>query len=97
MCHHEVDFGVPAEWHYFATSDGKGPCDGVGGTVKRLAARTSLQRPYEQQIITPLDLFSWAKGAMDSIELHYVTTEEVQKNEEFLDERFNSLQTVTGT
>jgi len=43
LCHHKVDFGVDAEWHFFATSHGKGPCDGLGGTVKRLAARASLQ------------------------------------------------------
>ncbi len=46
----------PAEWHLSATSHGKGPCDGVGGTVKRLAARASLQRPYEKQILTPRQL-----------------------------------------
>ena len=27
---------MPAEWHFFATSDRKGPCDGVGGTVNSL-------------------------------------------------------------
>ena len=43
LCHHKADFGVDAEWHFFATSHGKGPCDGLGGTVKRLAARASLQ------------------------------------------------------
>ena len=31
--HHVEDFGFPAEWHFFATSNGKGPCDGVGGTI----------------------------------------------------------------
>ena len=56
LCHHEEDFGVAAEWHFSATSHGKGACDGVGGTVKRLAARTSLQRPYDQQIMTPRQL-----------------------------------------
>ena len=60
LCFHEADFGVPAEWHFSATSHGKGACDGVGGTVKRLAARASLQRPYEQQIMTPRQLFEWA-------------------------------------
>ena len=50
LCHHEEEFGVAAEWHFSATSHGKGACDGVGGTVKRLAARVSLQRPYDQQI-----------------------------------------------
>ena len=46
LCHHVVDFGIPAEWHFFTTSHGKSACDGVGGTVKRLAAKASLQRPY---------------------------------------------------
>lgn len=35
------------EWHFFATSHGKGPCDRVGGTLKRTAALVSLQRPLE--------------------------------------------------
>ena len=30
------------------------PCDGMGGTVKRLAARASLQRAYDIHITTPL-------------------------------------------
>ena len=33
LCFHQADYGVPAE---SATSHGKGACDGVGGTVKRL-------------------------------------------------------------
>ena len=44
LCHHNEDFGMDAEWNFFATSHGKGPCDGLGGTVKRLAAKASLQR-----------------------------------------------------
>ena len=57
LCYHESGFGVQAEWHFYATSHGKEPCDGIGGTVKRLAARASLQRPYCSQIITPNLLF----------------------------------------
>jgi hypothetical protein len=34
LCYHENDFGVPAEWNFFATSHGKSPCDGISGTVK---------------------------------------------------------------
>jgi hypothetical protein len=56
LCHHEADFGVLAQWHFLATSHGKGARDGVGGTVKRLAARASLQRPHDQQIMTPRQL-----------------------------------------
>lgn len=47
LCHHNEDFGVAAEWHFSATAHGKGACDGLGGTVKQLAARASLQRPYD--------------------------------------------------
>ena len=43
LCHHKEDFGVCAEWHFSATSHGKGACDRLGGTVKSLATRASLQ------------------------------------------------------
>ena len=34
VCHHEEDFqGVSCEWHFFATSHGKGACDGIDGTA----------------------------------------------------------------
>ena len=51
--HHEHDFQLKAEWNFFATSHGKNSCDGVSGTIKRLAARASLQRPLSDQILTP--------------------------------------------
>lgn len=42
LCSHEKDFnGIKAEWHFFATSHGKSPCDGIGGTVKRLVSKAS--------------------------------------------------------
>jgi hypothetical protein len=43
LCFHEKDFGDTAEWHLYATFHGKGPCDGVPGTVKWLTACGSLQ------------------------------------------------------
>lgn len=44
LCNHDEDFGLAAEWHFSATANGKGTCDGIGGTVKRLAARASSPR-----------------------------------------------------
>lgn len=61
LCYHKQDFGISDEWHFFATAHGKGPCDGIAGTIKRLAARASLQRPYSDQIMTPRKLFEWTK------------------------------------
>jgi hypothetical protein len=40
----ETDFGMEAEWHFFAISHGKGPCNGVGSSIKCLAAHESLQK-----------------------------------------------------
>ena len=42
LCYHKEDHSLDAEWNFFATSHGKTACDGIGGTVKRLAARASL-------------------------------------------------------
>ncbi len=41
LCHHFEDFGVAAEWHFFATSHGKIACDGIRGTVKRMVTKAS--------------------------------------------------------
>lgn len=34
---HKSLFSVSASWNYFEAGHGKGPCDGVGGSVKRMA------------------------------------------------------------
>ena len=44
---HSHDFGIEATWSFFATSHGKSPCDGIGGTVKRSTAMESLRRPLQ--------------------------------------------------
>jgi hypothetical protein len=74
---------MQAEWHFFATSHGKGPCDGVGGTVKRLAVRASLQRPYNKQIMTPHQLFEFAVSEIPTVKFYYVTIEEYSKKQVF--------------
>jgi hypothetical protein len=56
LCYHEDYFGMDAKWHFFAMSRNKGSCDGIRGTIKRLARKTSLQNPYEEQIMTPRQL-----------------------------------------
>ena len=90
LCHHEQDFGMPAEWHFFATSHGKGPCDGVGGSVKRLAARASLQTPLDNQIITPRQLFEFAKSEIEKIHFYYAIVSEYEQEAIALNKRFES-------
>lgn len=40
--YHQNDFGVPAEWHIFATAYGKVATDGVGALFKKEAAQSSV-------------------------------------------------------
>ena len=88
---------MQAEWYFFATSHGKGPCDGVGGTVKRLAARTSLQRPYNEQIMTPHQLFEFAVSEIPSVKFYYATIDEYSQEASFLKSRFELSRTIAGT
>ena len=57
--HQSDDFGLDCEWNFFATSHGKNTCDGIGGTVKWLVPRASLQSPLEGQILSVRQLFDW--------------------------------------
>ena len=97
LCHHEEDFGVAAEWHFSATSHGKGACDGVGGTVKRLAARASLQQHYDQQIMTPRQLFEWAVNNILAIAFQYLTMDDYKSEMIFLEEHFQQSRIIPGT
>ena len=60
VCNHKnwLD-GGGAIWNYFEAGHGKGPCDGIGGTAKRLADDAIKQ---EKAIIQDAhDFFAWAK------------------------------------
>ena len=98
LVYHEDDFGVAAEWHFFATSHGKGPCDGLGGTVKRRATVASLQNPLENHILTPKDLYIWAqKNLGDNITYFFVEEAAVDTEKRQLEERFDMSKRIVGT
>ncbi|XP_048845329.1 uncharacterized protein LOC125716737 isoform X3 [Brienomyrus brachyistius] len=99
LCNHKEDFGILAEWHFFATSHGKSPCDGIGGTVKRLTAKASLQATTSGQILTPGGMFKWASQHITGIQFFFVTSQNISENaEKFkLTERFALAKTLTGT
>lgn len=96
---HKKDFGVSAEWHFFASAHGKGPCDGVGGTLKRLAARASMQLPLDQQILTPRDLHQWAAqpANVPSITVRYSSIDDYNSQKEILESRFKQMKAIPKT
>jgi len=69
------DFGLETEWLFFPISHGKGACDGLGDTVKRLSAAASLQR-VTNPIQTPLELFDWASKYLPNITVKFSTSVE---------------------
>jgi len=50
-------------------------CDGIGGTVNRLTANASLQRPASDQILHFHDMLNFCKGAMEDIKCYLITKE----------------------
>lgn len=97
LCHHVEDFGCDAEWHFFVTSHGKGPSDGLGGTVKREARRASLQRPLDGQITTPRHLFDWCCANLKNCNFGFLTEHEHNEQADLLKLRFLGLRTIPGT
>lgn len=94
---HKADFGYDCEWHFHATSHGKGPCDGLGGTLKRCATRVSLARHFENQIDTAELLFQWAASSDIDMNFEYATNTEYESMTEKLKNRFDSAVTIKGT
>lgn len=97
LCCHARDFGPSAEWHFFATSHGKSPCDGIGGTVKRLVARASLQSPVEGHIMYPRELYDWAVTNITGIKFFWVDKLDVAAVTKSQQERFEQYQRIPGT
>ena len=97
LCQHYEDFGVEAEWHFFATSHGKSAGDGAGGTLKRTATKASLQRPYEGQILTTHQLYDFAVANIKGIHFGYATFEEHVQEAKEREERLKVCKTVAGT
>lgn len=97
VLNHRNDFGIDCEWHFHATSHGKGPCDGLGGILKRKAARDSLTHEYKSPITTPREMFDWAKTLSTDMHFDFSTNAEHEAKEQALEERFKNLKTINGT
>ena len=79
LCRHKDDFGIDATLVLFATSHGKSPCDGIGGTVKRLMARASLQKPYSDQILDVSSMLAFCKTNIPGIYFCYISKERMKE------------------
>ena len=87
-------YGLNAQWNFFPTSHGNSPCDGIGGTIKRNAAKESLTRPFDNQILTVNDLYDFCKTKLLSIEFFVIDIKEIN---ELRETEMCKLQTIPGT
>ena len=83
------DFGFEGIWNFFATSHGKSPCGGIGGTVKRVTARASLQRTKDNHIITPLQMFNFYSStpSLSTIKFFFIQKSQVTELREAMKTR----------
>ena len=97
LLYHQQDFGIIAEWNFFATSHGKGPYDGIGGVIKRRASQESLRRTLYDQIQTPQDLHKFCEEKISGIKTIFVSKDEIVEHIEVLKGRFANAKTLVGT
>lgn len=97
LCEMETNHGFKVEWHFFATSHGKGPCDALGGTIKRMATRTSLQRPTDNQFLNAKDLFDWLQTTDIAIHTVFCSKDEHKAMEGELKNKYRDVLTIQGT
>ena len=62
----------------FCNGTWKSPCDGVGGTVKRLVAKESLKRPFENQILNAPDFYNCCKTNIQNIDFFLISAKEIE-------------------
>ncbi|XP_063604197.1 LOW QUALITY PROTEIN: uncharacterized protein LOC134779822 [Penaeus indicus] len=97
LCYQEQDHSLKASWTFFATSHGKQPCDGIGGTVKRLVSRESLKRVFDKQILSTSAMFSYCKENIKEIIFFFITKEQISVTRNALNKRFEGTVPVPGT
>ena len=96
LCLHQQDLNMSATWSFFATSHGKGPCDGIGGSVKRLARLESLRR--ERNFLDTFDrLYKFCTENIGNVMFFKISAGEMATRRPSIDARFQAGSTVAGT
>ena len=97
LCHYAQDFSVRCIWNFFATSHGKSPYDGIGGTIKSLVATASLQSPTTGHILSSQAMFEYCQKSISGITFVYVTAVEMELVRNKLTDRLLIATTIPGT
>jgi hypothetical protein len=80
IANHEQRYGTTARWNYFEAGHGKGPCDGLGGSCKRLADEA--MRSGKATIQDAADFYKWAiNSSMKNVQFRFVPSEKCKDTE----------------
>ena len=71
---HEAEFKIKARWNYFESGHGKGPCDGIGETSKRLVDDAIKQQKVVMQDANDF-FFKWAVPYQSQSAIKYIFVE----------------------
>ena len=78
----------------FESGHGKGPCDDLGGTTKRMADEAT--RSGRHAISDAFEFFNWAKSSsLKNVTFRYVSDEKCKAKDQTMSER--KVKSVTGT
>jgi hypothetical protein len=94
ISYHQQDYGLPCSWMYLEAGHGKGPCDGLGASVKRSASRAIT---HGRIIQSAEEFFTWSNSFKTSIDFIYVSKEDCKAIQNILQERGQGIKRVQGT
>ena len=89
--------GYRIKWIFFATSDGTTLCDRICGSVKHHAAKRSLQRPMNSQILDYQAILNVCEEEMSQIKFSGISKETMGGVYKSIVEQFSRGNTVPGT
>lgn len=95
VSYHDGDFGLGCRWFYLEAGHGKGPCDGLGASVKRSASTAIFQQ--KATIQSADDFYLWASEQQKCIEYLFVSKEDCSRAKITIEHRETGLKRVIGT
>ena len=94
VANHKEIYGMSFRWNYFEVGYGKGPCDGLGGTTKKIADEAV--RSGRAVIQDATDFFKWAVGSsLKAITFLFVSVEDCVSAAAMLKDR--DVKPLSGT
>ena len=98
LSYHYRNFGISAEWAYFATAHGKGPCDGLGGTIKRQVFMENMRQESAGQIRNALEMYSFCSNKWENSEITFklLTKNDIDLGYKEVKSRFEKAKPIVG-